>query len=191
MFDLDVEIIAEAHCRTGIKVWQQHGSLVPKLWTSSVDQRLTAEPIGPDGLDITLASLVVLLTRLAQIGKADMIGRTGEAWMRSLEPGDEIPEHGDLGRVADFDPAVRTSIVTEALDLRTGEMVAFAAGLDLDENGAPTWTVEPAGLIGSSFAQALYAARSLVLQGWRADDDLSTMENFVEDCDWHYQISAV
>lgn len=185
---MTLDEICEWHCRAGIRTWTEYGALLPKVWADGPKRRAIAEPAGPDGLEINAATLVVLMTRVALLADARFLGRSAEAWARTLEPGDEIPETGDLDRDAEIDPRIRTSIVSEGIDLEAVEVAATAGYLGLSDSGHPQWTIEPAGMIGTSFLQIMLAAHNLLDQGWRVDDDVDEMLAWIEDREWRVQI---
>jgi hypothetical protein len=135
---VNVGMITEAHCRAGIRTYEQLGSLVPTFWAQGTNTRTVAVPITQDGMMLDVVRGVMMMAYMSDISSAKFIGRTAEAWSRVHKDGDMLPVEG-LASIAETDPEVRTAIIAQGFDVLTGQSHLAMASFDLDDDAQPIW----------------------------------------------------
>jgi hypothetical protein len=136
---MNLELVTDLHCRAGRTTYEAGGYLVPKFWAQGTQARAVATPVTMQGMDLDISRGVVMFVYLLDLTEGRFFGRTAEAWSKTHHDGDQVPANG-LASIADTDPAVRTAIVSQGCDLRTGEAHTTMMAFDLDDDAQPIWS---------------------------------------------------
>lgn len=183
-----LEAIAYQHSETARQVWKRSGRLFPKIWAQSVDQMIVASPLDGKASDaMTDEFRATLAVAMACRIDALAIGRSDEAYIRTASQAALIA--GDLNRIADIDPEVRTCVITEAVAIGGSEEVTLVAIHHLDDAGRSDWEVRESHNSSRTSLVPLQAARNLIDGGlpdfWR---DPNALEQFAGQIRWELSI---
>jgi hypothetical protein len=120
-------------------VFAQQGQVLPTMFAQGAQRSALATP-APDA-EMTIPSQIVLLSLMAQAVKALSVGTVHEAWTRTFDHMSEVEalKQGDLERLSEVDPLVRTAIVSTWGDLTTGQVFSEMATLGIDDFGEIDW----------------------------------------------------
>jgi hypothetical protein len=179
---VNVGMITEAHCRAGIRTYEQLGSLVPTFWAQGTNTRTVAVPTTQDGMMLDTIRGVMMMGYMSDLSSARFIGRTAEAWSRVHRDGDMFPVEG-LASIAETDPEVRTAIIAQGYDLITGGSHLAMASFDLDHNAQPIWRRTSDDGPTGQFDVFASSVRTFVGQP-RQRFSASEIAEFVEGCGW-------
>jgi len=183
---VNINLITAAHCSAGIMTLQQCSMVTPKFWAQSETRRAIAEPASEYGMQLDTSHGVVLIGFLVDIAQARWFGRTAEAWIKNFRDGDQF-DTGSLGAMADIDPEIRTAIISQGVDMLTGEQCTTTAAFDLDDVGSPVWHRYSHADLGGGFEIVAEAVIGFV-RASRPKRSVADMEQFIEACGWRVQI---
>ena len=135
---MTLERTCENFCKTATDQWKIEGAIIPTLWAIGRGRIIFAQPKKAEAWQ-DIPQQMAIHALLRSIVKATTIGMIAEAWVRQQEPDKPMPKKGDLERVADFDPDVRTAIIVHGWDIGAARSHSHMARLDLDNEGSPMW----------------------------------------------------
>jgi hypothetical protein len=120
-------------------VFSQQGQVLPTLFAQGPTRLSLATPA--HDAEMTMTSQIVLLCLMAQAVEAIAVGTVHEAWTREFDEISEVQslKPGDLEKLSEIDPLVRTAIVSTWGDLVTGRVFSEMATLGLDDFGEIDW----------------------------------------------------
>ena len=137
---LDLELQMSALLDSAIQMWKQDGCVMTCSYALGYSAHAFAQPYEIDGINVALETRVALHALIAACVNARYIGRIDETWVKMSETGEPDLVHGDLERMADYDPTVSTAICVQAYDLETGDSYLHMATLTLSDDGSQQWT---------------------------------------------------
>lgn len=183
-----IEQICAQHSGMARTVWEKRGRLIPKLFAQGIDRMVIAEPFSIEAIDTTNDEIrATLCIALALKVEAVAVGRSDEAFIRTMTP--ETLRPGALLEIADFDPEVRTCLITETIAIGGSEEVTYVATHGLDDHGRHDWTITRSvnGTMGSLVP--LRVARDMIADGlpdfWR---DPEALGQFARQVGWTFEI---
>lgn len=179
---MTVGIVTEAHCQAGVVTWQNRRQLLPKFWARDTVRRAAVEPASPEGLNLDMTRGVMMVGYMVDMTDAKYVGRTVEAWSRTIREGDMIPA-GGLNHIADTDPNVTTAIISQGFDLRSGEAWTALASFGINEHAEPVWHRQSEPAVVGDFEIFVKAVQGFVAQT-RAKHSIVDMQAFIEHCGW-------
>ena len=120
-------------------MWERDGALLTTSFAIGHSRSLFAQPMSEEGCNIDNSTRTRIQALLASAVGAIYLGRIDESFI-SERPADMPPlNKGDLERLAKTDPSVRTAMVVQATDTRSGEALVFTATSVLDDEGELGW----------------------------------------------------
>lgn len=120
-------------------MWERDGALLTTSFAMGHSRALFAQPMNQDGCEIDNATRTRIQALLAASTGAIYIGRIDESFIAE-RPASATPyKKGDLERLAESDPSIRTAIVVQATDTRSGECLVFVAISVVDDDGEHDW----------------------------------------------------
>jgi len=122
-----------------IQLWQRDKTVSTVSWAIGSGGSAFAQPFDREGWDVSIESRVGIHALVAACVDAEYIGRIDESWVKAQEKESPSLVHGQLERMADFDPDVRTALCVQAYHLPTGRGYLYMASLDLTEDGSENW----------------------------------------------------
>ncbi len=179
--------IAHQHSETMRRIYERRGRTSPTLWAQSIDRMIIASPKDRKSLEETNDEFRgTLAVAMACRIDALAIGRCDEGFIHTGKP--KYLNAGDLVRIADLDPEVRTCVITEAVAVGGSEEVTIVAVHGIDDYGQSTWDVRESHNSTRTTLVPLQAARSVIDGGlsdyWR---DRHALDQFVGQFGWELQ----
>jgi hypothetical protein len=136
---LDLEYQMVGLLDSAIEMWRKDGCVMTCSYALGYSAHAFAQPYVTEGAEIALETRVALHALIASCVNARYIGRIDESWVRLSDVGEPDLVHGDLERMADYDPRVATAICVQAYDLETGDSYLHMATLTLNDDGSQLW----------------------------------------------------
>lgn len=183
---MKIGVVTEAHCQAGVVTWQNHRQLLPKFWVRGEHRRAAVEPAGPVGLELDAIRGVMMVGFMCDMTQARWIGRTVEAWSRTIREGDMIPATG-LHEIADTDPTVTTAIISQGFDLQTGEGWTALASFSINEHAQPVWSRQSEPAIVGDFEVFARSVQGFVSEE-RPPHSMTDMQAFIDLCNWRLAV---
>jgi hypothetical protein len=136
---LDLEIQMIALLDSAIDLWKREGSVMTCSFALGYSAHAFAQPYEIEGVNVTMETRVALHAMIASCVNARYIGRIDETWVKMSETGEPDLVHGDLERMADYDPTISTALCVQAYDLETGDSYLHMGTLTLADDGSHRW----------------------------------------------------
>jgi hypothetical protein len=180
--------IAYQHLDTAQRIYERRGRLLPKIWAQSPERMIVAEPSDQNAItEMTDEFRATLAIAMACRIDALAVGRSDEAYIRASSRDDL--KAGALHNIADFDPEVRTCIISEAVMIGGSEEVTLIAIHGLSDSGQHLWDVRESHLSAHPTLVPLQAARNLIVGGlpdfWR---DPNALDQFANQIGWKLRL---
>ena len=136
---IDLDLQMSALLDSAIQMWKQDGCVMTCSYALGYSAHAFAQPYEPKGMEVAVETRVALHALIASVVNARYIGRIDESWTRLSDVGEPDLVHGDLERMADYDPNVATAICVQAYDLETERSYLHMATLSLNDDGSEYW----------------------------------------------------
>jgi len=137
----ELEHLTVAHNCAAVQTYQELGTHLTTLWADAPGQRLVAVPFSSEAMRCTSDDDVIgLLASMSLAIGAQIAGRCDEAWSREFDPS-QIAEvrPGDLQRISDLDPLVKTVLISHGIDLENRQQVICYAHASVHDDGTKLW----------------------------------------------------
>lgn len=122
-----------------IYAWQRDGGVITTSFVLGHSRSMFASPITEEAFSIDDATRVRLHALLASLVGATVIGRIDESYKREVFADAPRLTKSELEELAKTDPNIKTALVVQAMDTRTGDSLACLATLKVDDDGEPDW----------------------------------------------------
>jgi len=169
-------------------VWEQQGRIYPALWAHGEERFCVAIPKDAEAADVSPLLQAVLLTLMAQTVQALYVGTMHEAWTRTFFDTEEVAnlKPGELEKMAEIDPQIRTSILTTWGDLSTGKICQDMASLSISDFGEVQWETDhssnPEGVLTELVRSVMSG------EGFPADDPETVVAGVAESMNWQVML---
>lgn len=120
-------------------MWERDEGVMTTSFAIGHSRSLFAQPISEEGLEIEPDARVQMHALLASSAGAIFLGRIDESYIAERPASAPPLSKGDLERMAGGDPSIRTAVVVQATDTRSGESLVVVAVPVIAEDGSLIW----------------------------------------------------
>lgn len=174
--------IGQQWVKRACHIYEMHGQVLPSLWAQGATR--TAMAIPDSDADISIGAQVALLSIMAQAVEALAVGTVHEAWTKVFDDAEDVAQLqvGDLHKMSEVDPTVRTAMVSTWGDLTSGKVCNEMAVVGLDDFGAIVWdwsqSEEPEGDL------ARIVRATILAEGFAVDEPVKVLPSFADSLGW-------
>ena len=121
-------------------MWERDGGLLTTSFAIGHARSLFAQPTNEEGCSISETTRVHLQALLASTSGAVVIGRIDESYMKYVDADHPPLNKGDLGKLSETDPTVRTCIAVSGINTSYDYCgIVLLAILEYDDEGNTQW----------------------------------------------------
>lgn len=125
-----------------VYVWERDGGVITTSFVLGHARSMFTSPTTSEAFEIDDATRIRIHALLASLVGATVIGRIDESYKTELPPHSPRLLKGELEELAKTDPNVKTAIVVQAMDTRTGDSLVCLATLKIGDDGEADWDFE-------------------------------------------------
>ena len=134
--------VTDGLCDEAVRMWERDGALMTTAFAIGHSRSLFAQPLTEAGCEIGDDTRVRLQALLGASAGAVFIGRIDESYIKYQEADAPELEKGELARLADTDPSIKTALVVHTIDVASGQSYTSMAILGVDDEGEREWEFE-------------------------------------------------
>ena len=127
---------------TAIQMWERDGAVITTSFAIGHSRSLFAQPVTAEGCTVDAEARVRIHARLAAAVGAVFLGRIDESFIAYRAPEDEPLRRGDLERLAETDPTIKTALVVQAMDASSHDSLVAVGILEVGDDGEPDWSYQ-------------------------------------------------
>jgi hypothetical protein len=182
--EISLSLLEEA-----IHMWHRDGAILTTSFAIGHSRSVFAQPINESGFDLSDKNRIHLDGMLASLVGAVVIGRIDESFIAELPVTERPLAKGELAKMAETNPDVKTALVVQTLDVTTNHLILVMGILGIDDEGEACWKFasynDPEGPIGEGLEKSAEIAESIVipLTNAQLQEELSSYGWQVADSD--------
>jgi hypothetical protein len=120
-------------------MWERDEGLMTTSFAIGHSRSLFIQPVTEEGLRTEADDRIKMHALISSATSAVYIGRIDESYIAE-RPAESPPlNKGDLERLARYDPSVKTAVVVQATDTRSGDSVVSVATPVITDDGGLEW----------------------------------------------------
>ena len=188
---LDLDLQMTGLLDSAIQMFKKDGAVMTCSYALGLSASAFAQPYETKGIDLAVETRVALHALIASVVNARYIGRIDESWVRLTDVGQPELVHGDLARMADYDPSVTTALCVQAYDLETEESYLYMATLSLRDDGSEYWRrTYSENVEGRIVGGSQLTARAIPIISRDTDLNAEMVESFLNAVGWTMAVAS-
>lgn len=134
-----IDEVCEGLLDEACMMWERDGGVLTTSFAIGHSRAIFVQPASEEACKINTHTRVRIQALIAANAGAVYLGRIDESLITE-RPLDSPPlNKGDLEKLAKSDPSIKTAIVVQATDTRTGESIVHVATCSIDDDGTLQW----------------------------------------------------